>query len=278
MKNKRKGFIIPLLIAIIAVLAIGGGVYVYKNKKTEESIVAGVIGPPEPKIGESSYQKDFLQRMQKEKKDTNKKVVVPSLVWDTKWKDYKNDEIGIYFKYPGYFSDFPKLSTYSYKKKWLESDPGSSNIRSVVSNIPALMSSSIMKVVVEGKDISNTDELDISIVPIGDYVYYAMYSSFRYYYNDKNNTWIGVDPFGKKIDLNTDSAEFKNESVSGRLFRWGDAGLYQLEYAIPDIKNGKMIVISYLGNDWESFGSNWESLKVVGVGDIMKTFRLIDNQ
>ena len=38
MKNKQKGFIVPLLIAIIVVLAIGGGVYVYENKKTEAPV------------------------------------------------------------------------------------------------------------------------------------------------------------------------------------------------------------------------------------------------
>ena len=35
MKNSKKGFIIPLLLVIIAVLVVGGGVYVYKNKKAE---------------------------------------------------------------------------------------------------------------------------------------------------------------------------------------------------------------------------------------------------
>ena len=40
MKNSQKGFVVPLLIAIIAVLVIGGGVYVYeKNKKTETPVV-----------------------------------------------------------------------------------------------------------------------------------------------------------------------------------------------------------------------------------------------
>ncbi|KKQ01638.1 MAG: hypothetical protein US12_C0041G0008 [Parcubacteria group bacterium GW2011_GWA2_36_24] len=34
MENK-KGFVVPLLIAIVAVLVIGGGVYVYNNKKVE---------------------------------------------------------------------------------------------------------------------------------------------------------------------------------------------------------------------------------------------------
>ncbi len=37
MKNQQKGFIIPLVIVILAIFAIGGGVYVYKNNKTEVS-------------------------------------------------------------------------------------------------------------------------------------------------------------------------------------------------------------------------------------------------
>lgn len=35
MKNLQKGFIVPVLLAIIAVLVIGGGVYIYESKKTE---------------------------------------------------------------------------------------------------------------------------------------------------------------------------------------------------------------------------------------------------
>ncbi len=35
MKNSQKVFVVPLLIAIIAVLVIGGGVYIYENKRTE---------------------------------------------------------------------------------------------------------------------------------------------------------------------------------------------------------------------------------------------------
>ncbi len=37
MKNSQKGFIVPLLIAIIALLVAGGGAYVYLNKKTSEA-------------------------------------------------------------------------------------------------------------------------------------------------------------------------------------------------------------------------------------------------
>lgn len=39
MKNSQKGFIVPALLVIIALLVIGGGVYVYKNKKTETPVV-----------------------------------------------------------------------------------------------------------------------------------------------------------------------------------------------------------------------------------------------
>lgn len=38
MKNTQKGFIVPLLIAIIAVLAIVGGIYIYENQKVETPI------------------------------------------------------------------------------------------------------------------------------------------------------------------------------------------------------------------------------------------------
>lgn len=39
MKNSQKGFIVPVLLVIIALLVIGGGMYVYKNKKTEAPAV-----------------------------------------------------------------------------------------------------------------------------------------------------------------------------------------------------------------------------------------------
>jgi len=40
MKNTQKGFIVPALLVIIALLVIGGGVYVYeKNKNTEAPVV-----------------------------------------------------------------------------------------------------------------------------------------------------------------------------------------------------------------------------------------------
>lgn len=38
MKNSRKGFIVPVLLAIIGLLVIGGGVYIYQDKKAEAPV------------------------------------------------------------------------------------------------------------------------------------------------------------------------------------------------------------------------------------------------
>ncbi|GEM_PF-2515064 len=57
MKNSQKGFVVPLLIAIIAVLAIGGGIYIYENTKTEISTPTSAPGPvvsaPSPAVSAS---------------------------------------------------------------------------------------------------------------------------------------------------------------------------------------------------------------------------------
>ena len=38
MKNSQKGFIVPVLLGIIALLVVGGGIYIYENKKAETPI------------------------------------------------------------------------------------------------------------------------------------------------------------------------------------------------------------------------------------------------
>lgn len=43
MKNSQKGFIVPALLVIIALLVIGGGVYVYENKKTKAPTTVDTI-------------------------------------------------------------------------------------------------------------------------------------------------------------------------------------------------------------------------------------------
>lgn len=46
MKNSQKGFIVPVLFVIIALLVVGGGVYVYQNKKVEKLNVNGETPQP----------------------------------------------------------------------------------------------------------------------------------------------------------------------------------------------------------------------------------------
>ncbi|MGB8816256.1 MAG: hypothetical protein WCC74_03455 [Minisyncoccia bacterium] len=69
MKNKQKGFVIPLLIGIIAVLIIGGGVYIYTNKKVAETPVA-----------------------------VQNTATTTSAIKD--WKTYTNKKFGYQIKYP----------------------------------------------------------------------------------------------------------------------------------------------------------------------------------
>ncbi len=42
--KSQKGFVLPLIIAIVAILAIGGGIFVYQNKNVEAPIVPQIIG------------------------------------------------------------------------------------------------------------------------------------------------------------------------------------------------------------------------------------------
>ena len=41
MKNSQKGFIVPLLLAIIAILVVGVGVYIYSSKKAQVAPISG---------------------------------------------------------------------------------------------------------------------------------------------------------------------------------------------------------------------------------------------
>jgi hypothetical protein len=51
MKTYQKGFIIPLIISIIAILIIGGVVFVTQNKKVEAPVVNNSIATTTPVIG-----------------------------------------------------------------------------------------------------------------------------------------------------------------------------------------------------------------------------------
>lgn len=71
MKKQNKGFIIPVLIGIIALLAIGGGVYLYENKKAEPPV------PVEDNEAQPSIpQNPPVSDSQKPVQDSTRKPVV----------------------------------------------------------------------------------------------------------------------------------------------------------------------------------------------------------
>jgi len=103
MKKHNQGFVVPLLIAIIAVLAIGVGVYVYENNKAEFPI---------------PVNNNSAQNSQDNTKTSNLQTVTNTQVTETQnnvsnspkvgtvntqiseWKTYTNIKQGITFKYP----------------------------------------------------------------------------------------------------------------------------------------------------------------------------------
>jgi len=76
MKNNQRGFIVSVLLGIIALLVIGGGVYVYQNKKTEV-----------PAVVDTEIQQPVQAQQQ-----TNS---IPA-----DWKTYKNTKYTFKFRYP----------------------------------------------------------------------------------------------------------------------------------------------------------------------------------
>ncbi len=94
MKNLQKGFVLPLIIAIIAVLAVGGGVYVYQNKKTESPVSAvdkSSVGPSQSEI--DRYNQAVAQRKAEEQPNPPTGYLVPNNVPS----QYKLDDKGTRF-------------------------------------------------------------------------------------------------------------------------------------------------------------------------------------
>ena len=109
MKNPQKGFIVPLLMVIIAVLVIGSGVYVYKNKKTETSTV---VNTETQQSGQNQQQtntqtppvsatKQLTLTQAPPLFETPILTISPSTT--AGWKTYTNDKYKFEFKYPHSF-------------------------------------------------------------------------------------------------------------------------------------------------------------------------------
>lgn len=89
MKNLQKGFIVPIILVIIALLAIGGGVYFYKNKKIET-----------PAVVNTETQQTNTQTPPVNTQTNNS----PSQNNTSNWKTYTSTQYGFDFKYPSEFS------------------------------------------------------------------------------------------------------------------------------------------------------------------------------
>jgi len=76
MKNKQRGFIVPILIALIALMAVGGGVYVYNQNKIEMPV-------------------DMTNQVQNTNTQNNS-------IATSDWKIYLNNEGFYEFSYPKY--------------------------------------------------------------------------------------------------------------------------------------------------------------------------------
>lgn len=86
MKNSQKGFVVPLII-VIAVLAIGGGVYYFSQKKIGMDVSNSSNVDQKSVAAESSTHDPFL---------VNSYYKKPTL----DWKSYSNKNLGITLEYP----------------------------------------------------------------------------------------------------------------------------------------------------------------------------------
>lgn len=102
MKNNQKGFIVPILLAIMAALVIGGGAYVYKKKKVEDQAAI------DTKIQEVNQAKQQI--------DTKTYPIAQTDV--SNWKTYTNSEYNFEFKYPSNLSMDENKGSSNFEKRY----------------------------------------------------------------------------------------------------------------------------------------------------------------
>ncbi len=93
MKNLKQGFVISIIIGIVALLVIGVGAYIYTNEKAEAPVV---IDPNLPAQGKESFSSQDEQTQARERA-----LVASSELLD--WKTYTNTQYGYEFQYPNNF-------------------------------------------------------------------------------------------------------------------------------------------------------------------------------
>lgn len=90
MKNSQKGFVVPVILVIIALLVIGGGVYVYQIKKSGIPVIVDTR-TQEP-------NQDKINIKPPIKNAETKQPTVTSI--DADWKQFKNDKYHYQINFP----------------------------------------------------------------------------------------------------------------------------------------------------------------------------------
>lgn len=164
MKNTQRGFIVPLLIAIVAVLVVGGGVYFYwlmiNDVMTNDSYIADVYSTSTPQIVTTSDWKTYA--------DTNKRF---SIKYPSTWtyQKFSCNIDGVAF-YPVGFAgvtcgmDSPVAPVYVYPKPAGQQTPSSSVVLSTQFSGNSSYKSVYNEMVKTFISKSNTLEPSITIV------------------------------------------------------------------------------------------------------------------
>ncbi|MCW3119692.1 MAG: hypothetical protein JWM28_3774 [Chitinophagaceae bacterium] len=108
MKNKQQGFIVPLLITIIALFVIGGGIYVYENKKTETQPTSIQVNSSSTGSVDTTSQISAQQNISTVKSTPTVTKNVSNPINTSEWNPFKNEDYGFEFKYPN--PNFAKIS------------------------------------------------------------------------------------------------------------------------------------------------------------------------
>ncbi|MSR78548.1 MAG: hypothetical protein EXS59_00155 [Candidatus Taylorbacteria bacterium] len=136
MKNSQKGFIVPLLLGIIAILVVGGGVYIYESKRVEVPAVVDTGTQP------------ANQNQQQTNTQTPPVIAQQNISNNSEtvnWKTYQNSSEKYSVKYPAnwyllsYNPEFVSIINYDSSIGGRGGSPSSENIRIVISTYTNLL-------------------------------------------------------------------------------------------------------------------------------------------